>query len=167
MSHTPLVKSDYLGDVFKNKKKVASFLTQATKLVKQYNFEAFAFRGMSGALIAPLLAYKANKTMIMVRKPKPYNDQCYDHSRQRVEGDSAAKRYIIIDDIRCTGRTIQDIIERVSEFAPRARCLGMIMYMGVISYGDSLVIERVPHSQTWEKFVIADPESCRIKNSLK
>lgn len=123
--HTPIISSDYLAEPMQLDK-INDFLKRAVKFTKGYNFDAFAFRGMSGALIAPLLAYKTKKTLLMVRKPK--NEE-FTHSRFQIEGDLSAKRYIIIDDQMCTGETVRAIVKDVSEFVPEAKCLGAIFYL--------------------------------------
>lgn len=84
-------------------------------------FDAIAFRGMSGALIAPVVASRLKKSLIMVRKP---NDD--SHSTHKVEGDSAARRYIILDDFCCNGDTQRAIREAITTFAPKAVCLGVL-----------------------------------------
>lgn len=74
---------------------------------------------MSGALIAPILAQRLGKTLILVRKK---GESC--HSGKMVEGDSAARRYIIVDDFVGYGDTVRAIFTAVGEFAPQAVCLG-------------------------------------------
>jgi hypothetical protein len=79
------------------------------KLIKasQIEFDAIAFRGMSGALIAPIIAYKMNKPIIMVRKKGG------SHSSSTIEGYKNAKTYIVIDDFVCGGDTIKTIINTI------------------------------------------------------
>lgn len=45
-------------------------ISDAVVLLKDVEFDTFAFRGMSGAVFGPLLAHLMNKEMIMVRKNK-------------------------------------------------------------------------------------------------
>jgi adenine/guanine phosphoribosyltransferase-like PRPP-binding protein len=94
----------------------------AKKELKKYEFDAIAFRGMSGALIAPTLALALNKTLIMVRKP---DKEGKTHSYRDVEGDRAAKKYIIVDDQVDTGHTAKVIYDEVKRFAPNAKLLGV------------------------------------------
>jgi orotate phosphoribosyltransferase len=82
-------------------------------------FDAIAFRGMSGALRAPLLAIKLKKSLIMVRKSRKNN-----HSGRYVEGNYGAKTYIIVDDLMCTGMTAKMIVRRIKEAMPDAKCVG-------------------------------------------
>src|SRR4051812_10409313 len=61
-------------------------------VLSRYDFDAIAFRGLSGALFAPTVAMKMGKTLIAVRKKSTI------HSSRIVEGDYNARRYIILDD---------------------------------------------------------------------
>jgi adenine/guanine phosphoribosyltransferase-like PRPP-binding protein len=84
-------------------------------------FDSFAFTGMSGTIPGSILAYSLNKTMIMVRKEGDNS-----HSFEKVEGDIAAKKYIIIDDFICDGNTVRNIFLQIRHFAPEAVCIGGI-----------------------------------------
>lgn len=158
--HKPIIKSCYLDTVF-HKEILTKFLKAARVLVKKYDFQSFAFRGMSGALVAPLLAYQTNKTMLMVRKPKVEDStESSDHSEYRVEGDLAARRYIIVDDFICSGATMRATIEEISKAAPNAKCLGILLYKNYILYGEKLKIYPCGAYGS-DAFVIQDPERFR------
>jgi orotate phosphoribosyltransferase len=90
-------------------------------------FDGIAFRGMSGALVAPMVAVKMKKKMLMVRKPDEKN-----HSYMTVEGDFSTQKYIIVDDLVCSGDTIQATFNSIkSTFEGRAQeisCIGVICY---------------------------------------
>jgi hypothetical protein len=73
-----------------------------------FDFDAFAFRGNSGALLAAPLAVKMEKSLILVRKTKDTS-----HSGLLVEGDLGARRYIIVDDMICSGDTVRAIISGI------------------------------------------------------
>jgi adenine/guanine phosphoribosyltransferase-like PRPP-binding protein len=96
--------------------------------LKLHKFDAIAFRGLSGALVAPAVALAMNKEMIAVRKEceldKSANDKT--HSDHKVEGFKASRRYIIIDDQICSGKTANSIVEAIKHFAPRAKCVGLL-----------------------------------------
>lgn len=72
-------------------------------------FDAVAFTGMSGALIAPDIADKLKKQLILVRK-KDKKHSCYD-----VEGYYGGSKYIIIDDGISSGDTIKYIKKQIKE----------------------------------------------------
>ena len=92
-------------------------------ILRRYEFDALAFRGQSGSLIAPVLALALDKTMLMVRKNMT---DC--HSGQIVEGDLGAQRYIIIDDLISSGKTVTTIVEEIAKVARKAVCLGVLEY---------------------------------------
>jgi hypothetical protein len=108
------------------------------KLVKdtKLDFDTIVFRGMSGALLAPLVAQTLKKELLMVRKDDG------THSSYKVEGNLATKRYIILDDLICTGETLKHIFstlhrEGVSQVEGSSRpqfdlrnaeCVGIVLY---------------------------------------
>ena len=83
--------------------------------------DAIAFRGCSGMMMGPLIAVKANKTMLMVRKPDDGS-----HSYMVVEGDKGARSYLIVDDFVDSGATARAIKDEVLKFAPHAKALGVL-----------------------------------------
>jgi adenine/guanine phosphoribosyltransferase-like PRPP-binding protein len=92
------------------------------KILAKYEFEAIAFRGLSGALLAMPIAMALNKSLIMVRKGE---DNC--HSKYLpVQGDLNTKRYVIIDDFKSSGNTVEIIRKAVKDFASEAECLGVL-----------------------------------------
>lgn len=102
-------------DVCKLRKNVYKIVN----LLRGKEFDAIAFRGMSGATIAPSVALALNKSLIMVRKPKDGS-----HSDMRVEGDRTARTYVIIDDFQSTGETVRAIVEDVHNWSPDMLCIG-------------------------------------------
>lgn len=86
-------------------------------------FTTIAFRGISGALIAPMIAAELGKSLMAVRKDHPTG-----HGSNAVEGDQNAKQYIIVDDFIATGKTIREIIQAVSSSYGRAEamCVGVL-----------------------------------------
>lgn len=90
------------------------------------SFKAIAFRGTSGALIAPIIAYKLNKNIICIRKLEERN-----HSGYRMEGVRGNFDYIIIDDLIDSGATIRAITQGVNDgnsHYGKANCVGIILY---------------------------------------
>jgi|SRR5579871_2781727 len=99
-------------------------LAQARYALKSWSdsFDAIAFRGMSGALLAPPLAMKLGKSLLMVRKTLEGNHGDVGY----VEGDKHARAYVIVDDFRSSGATCREIIEQIERFAPQAKCIGLL-----------------------------------------
>lgn len=122
--HRPNIQSAYLRSAL-DPKLLAEFMKKTVPWLAQFNFDAIAFRGVSGALVAPLLAYTMDKPLIVVRKPQAVESR---HAQLEVEGDCNAQRYLIVDDFCSTGKTVAAILEGVYEFAAQARCIGGLFY---------------------------------------
>jgi len=117
--HIPqYVHDSYFSNI--NLERLKGRVDEAAKNLRGLKFDAIAFTGMSGALLAPPLAVKLGKTLIMVRKRGTKS-----HSKLRVEGDQAAKTYIIVDDFQESGETARQIRADVAKFAPHAKLLGI------------------------------------------
>ena len=101
----------------------------AHRALKYHDFEAIAFRGMSGALVSIPLALKMGKTLIMVRKPDEDT-----HSSYPVEGDTQAKRYVIVDDFVASGDTVKAVKRAVLKFAPDSECIGVLEVNNIESH---------------------------------
>jgi adenine/guanine phosphoribosyltransferase-like PRPP-binding protein len=103
-----------------------SVIRRMVKLIKdsKVQFDAIAFRGASGALIAPIIADRLNKKLIMVRKE-------HSHSWCEVEGDKLGKTYIIIDDCVESGETIRAMVSKLhKEYHFRHyKCVGVFLYL--------------------------------------
>lgn len=110
----------YLSQLLPTKARALSVGNAIDRLTCE-DFDAIAFRGMSGALIAPTVALLMDKNLLMVRKPEDSNN----HSGRDVEGDTAARRYVIIDDLVSSGNTVRTIQKEVAVFAPGAVCIGV------------------------------------------
>lgn len=94
---------------------------QIVAVLSRYDFDAIAFRGMSGTLLASPVAMAMNKTLLGVRK---ITEGC--HSDRMVEGDHGARRYVIVDDCVSSGTTARNIIEEIAKVAPDAKCIGVL-----------------------------------------
>lgn len=90
-------------------------------------FDAIAFRGMSGALIAPLVADKLDKSVILVRKKEDNT-----HSSYKIETDNEKiTRYIIVDDLISSGATMREIRKQIALEGACFRktdCVGVFLY---------------------------------------
>lgn len=124
------VVTDYLRRVLEP----VSFKKTLKALVKRLDkykddFDTIVFRGMSGALIGPALAVEMNKQMLLIRKDK----QC--HSAYLCEGNHDLEKYIVVDDLVCTGDTMRAINKEVQAIG---RDVGTTpQFRGLITYIDS------------------------------
>ena len=92
-------------------------------LENEISFDSIACCGISGLLIAPVVAEKIKKNLIVVRKK---NDTRY--SPFQYEG-VIPKTYIIIDDLVCSGKTIKHIMNTIQEDCPNAKCFGVYCFL--------------------------------------
>ena len=85
-------------------------------------FDTIACCGISGLLVVPQIAELLNKHILIIRK----NEKCY--SEFRMEG-VAPFRYVVVDDLICSGSTIKRIKNTIKDDYPRARCVGVYCYL--------------------------------------
>jgi hypothetical protein len=120
------VVSNYLHNVL-TPAKLARIINHATReqdILRSFMpFDAIAFTGVSGAMVAPILALKWQKGLLLVRKPNEKN-----HSSMLVEGMEVAKSYLIVDDLIASGDTARRIIAALKESHPLAKCVGAYTY---------------------------------------
>ena len=90
----------------------------AVSVLSKHDFDAVAFRGISGNLIAPAIAMEMNKSLIAVRKT---TKDC--NSDRKVEGDIVARRYVIVDDFISSGATVNAIMDEIYEVNKESRCI--------------------------------------------
>ena len=86
-------------------------------------YDSIACSGTSGLMVVPQIAEILNKEIIIVRK---HNEISY--SPFHIEG-VMPNRYIIIDDLVCSGTTIKHITRSIKEEYPRSKCIGVYCYI--------------------------------------
>lgn len=86
-------------------------------------FDSIACCGSSGLMVVPQIAELLNKNIILVRKK---NEKCY--SNFTIEGVSPF-RYIIVDDLICSGNTVRHIKRTILDDSYRAKCVGLYCYL--------------------------------------
>jgi adenine/guanine phosphoribosyltransferase-like PRPP-binding protein len=115
-SHT----SRILSHKYRNK-----IIMSTYKYLKELDIEydAIACCGTSGLMVVPQLAELLNKNIIIVRKKcdSGYSDFI-------IEGTNT-HNYIIIDDLICSGSTVEHIIKNINEDSYFAKCIGVYSYM--------------------------------------
>lgn len=116
--------SRYFADGFLNYK--ATVQESVHGLQSRINsFDAIACSGTSGLLIAPALAAEMDKALIIVRKPRDGS-----HAVEYVEFDESKKlkRFIVVDDVYCSGKTFARIYDKVTKAIPSIECFGYYSY---------------------------------------
>jgi len=87
------------------------------------DFDSIACCGTSGLMVVPQIAELLNKNILLVRKK---NDKCY--SNFAIEGVKPF-RYIILDDLICSGDTVRHIRRSIEDEYNRTKCVGLYCYM--------------------------------------
>lgn len=87
------------------------------------DFDSIACCGTSGLMVVPQVAELLNKNIILVRKK---NDKCY--SDFAVEGVKPF-RYIILDDLICSGNTVRHIRRSIEDEYNNTKCVGLYCYI--------------------------------------
>lgn len=103
-------------------------VTSARKFLRKRTkeFDAIAFTGMSGAALAPILAYLLDKQLIIVRKDRTAEAS---HSTATVEYIYPLKpRIVIVDDFVCEGLTIKRIIDKIKDVHYGAQFVAVYCY---------------------------------------
>jgi orotate phosphoribosyltransferase-like protein len=97
--------------------------------LQQFDFDTFAFSGISGTSMGFILAQLLDKEVISVRQPgvkrrasSQYNEEGYRH----------ALKYVIIDDLISTGTTGARVIRGVRKIAPQAELVGILVYYNCV-----------------------------------
>ncbi len=87
------------------------------------SFDSIACCGVSGLMVVPQIAELLNKNIVIIRKPdeKRYSDFY-------IEGVSPF-RYIVVDDLICSGNTLKWIRKAIHEDNPKAICAGLYCYL--------------------------------------
>jgi adenine/guanine phosphoribosyltransferase-like PRPP-binding protein len=86
------------------------------------SFDSIACCGVSGLMVVPQIAELLNKNIVVVRK----GEKCY--SEFLTEG-AAPFRYIILDDLICSGGTVRYIKKTLKEEYSRSMCMGVYCYL--------------------------------------
>lgn len=86
-------------------------------------FDSIVCCGISGLMVVPQIAELLDKHIVVIRKD---NDKCY--SEFPMEGVTPF-RYVIVDDLVCSGDTIKHMMSTIYEDCPKARCVGVYCYM--------------------------------------
>lgn len=127
----PKISTPYLHDVFypENLNQTVKNLCSAVERLEYAGKEvnAIACQGISGVLVAPIVAHKLFKHLIVVRK------DLNTHSHEMVEGlqgiGEGRFNYVIIDDCVETGHTVANVLTQIEGFTNGAgNCISIFLY---------------------------------------
>lgn len=113
--------------------KIQRTIRNATIVLARYDFQfdAFAVRGISGTLLGAHLSLAMSKYLNVVRK-----SDMDSHSYRWVEGNRNTRKYIILDDCVASGNTVYQIVSHMKKFAPHAVCLGVLECGNIDEYSE-------------------------------
>jgi len=116
------IESLYLSEVLAPQP-LRKTINRIKRLIQKNNleFDAIAFSGMSGSLVASALSLEIDKPLILVRSKLIEN--CHGDP---VEGFTEAGSVIIVDDFIETGETIENILTELS--VRNIFCNGIVLY---------------------------------------
>ncbi len=120
-----LRRSPYLSDAFEAQERIVK---TAKNELDGVEFEAFVGMGLSGSIMAPLLAFVMGKRFAIVRK----KDHARSHSATPHGIESGMRehdRWLFCDDFISSGATRLTVIERIN-----AHHVGEVAYVGDYLY---------------------------------
>ena len=89
---------------------------------KDLEFDAIVCCGISGLMVVPQIAELLKKNIIVIRK------DLNGYSSFNIEGPYTNK-YIIVDDLICSGNTVKTIMKQIKSEFYKSKCLGIYCYM--------------------------------------
>ena len=103
-----IIGSGYSSCAFED---IEGIIRTAKVKLKDVEFHSFACSGVSGMVVAPVLAHAMDKRLLVVRKAL---SGC--HATHFVEGDvNKYDQYVVVDDFLSTGKTIGLIIAHITK----------------------------------------------------
>lgn len=113
-SHTSLIL---------NHKERNSIVMKAVIELRKFDFDSIVCSGTSGLLVVPQIAEILDKHIVVIRKPSEKRYSIFE-----IEGVTP-HRYIIVDDLVCSGNTVKLINKTLHNECPRSKCVGAYFYM--------------------------------------
>ena len=123
-----LIHSPYLGEAIISQNRIVE-AAKAQLEDMNIDFQGFIGMGLSGSMVAPLLAYVLGKRFAIVRKEE--GARSHSATTHGIEsGLKAGDRWLFCDDFICSGQTRARVIERI-----RDHHVGEVTYVGDYLYG--------------------------------
>lgn len=106
-----------------NHKERNNVIDSACAFLRGFSFDTVVVCGISGLLVGPQVSEKLDKNITIVRKK---NEKRY--SPFVIEG-AHPSRYVVLDDLVCSGSTLKHILRNIKEEYPASECVGVYMYL--------------------------------------
>lgn len=94
------------------------------QVVQKHEFDSIAVRGLSGATMGGILSYLSKKDLVVLRKSSDYSP----HSLSTVELENKPNKFIIVDDLISSGKTIQIINNELQYYPDNPKCVAIFLY---------------------------------------
>ena len=122
--------SNHFSEVLNKERLQAIVLQSLAELsAPDFTFDTFAFIGLSGATLAPILAYEMDKELLMIRKKGGKDGSA---STRWVEGHLSAQRVVIVDDLVATGSTMSQVMHALRYiqvgYSPKIKVVGVLLH---------------------------------------
>ena len=115
--------TEYLSPVVNANKRHDAVL-EAAKRLNAIEFDCIAVRGVSGLGFGAALAFHMSKDLIIVRK----GERCHSDYAVEAPVSTSVLKYIIVDDLTCSGETINEICLRVPQ--DKFAYVGLYLFSG-------------------------------------
>jgi len=93
------------------------------KKLRDYDYDSIVCCGTSGLIVAPQVCEILNKEIVVIRKPHEKR-----YSPFIIEG-VLGTGFIFLDDLVCSGNTLNYVLKIIKEEHPYAKCIGAYCYM--------------------------------------
>jgi adenine/guanine phosphoribosyltransferase-like PRPP-binding protein len=100
----------------------AILITDAMQILRHIEFDSFVGTGLSGTLVAPVLARAMGRHFLIVRK-----DNDGSHSSSKCEG-TLGNRWVFVDDFICSGDTYKRCRAAIAGLRVSSTCVGAYTY---------------------------------------
>lgn len=124
----------YFGRALDNPRET---VREACRLLDGVYFDTFVATGLSGATVAPMVAARMRKNVLIIRKP---DDNNHHSGSMKIVG-SLGTSFIFIDDCIDTGRTRRRLLRSLQEAVKRSSPMTFdeITYVGDYLYNGTAV----------------------------
>ncbi len=132
--------ADYLQQSLLNPKELVA---KARSSLKGIKFDTMVSRGLSGALVVPMLARALRKNWLIIRK-----DNDGSHSSKKVEG-TLGERWMFIDDLVSSGHTRTICFEAVDDLCRSSNFASA--FVGTWTYTNDAYYDEESEACTYEQ----------------
>lgn len=116
--------AEYFASIFLTESR-KDVISRALQALGNVDFDTICVRGMSGAMVGPILAHELGKDLILIRK---HGDRCHYSAPIYKHPESKAHRYVIVDDFIRTGTTVKEMLMVIHSELPSLELAGFYGY---------------------------------------